>query len=89
MQGEEEPTLLMAHVMGVSLAGEATLDRTPSVQEVHLTEKKVNLDHDDVGEEDKAVDRSRHGATNHITGATGVRNSTRRATGEVWKWLSN
>ncbi|EAZ32131.1 hypothetical protein OsJ_16329 [Oryza sativa Japonica Group] len=49
---EEEPTLLMAHVVGVSLAGEATLGRTPSGQEVHLTEKKVILDHEDGGEEE-------------------------------------
>nr|CAH66624.1 OSIGBa0115A19.5 [Oryza sativa] len=66
---EEEPTLLMAHVVGVSLAGEATLGRTPGGQEVHLTEKKVILDHEDGGEEEVTRDWFLDtGATNHMTG---------------------
>nr|AAX94900.1 transposon protein, putative, unclassified [Oryza sativa Japonica Group]ABA92576.1 transposon protein, putative, unclassified [Oryza sativa Japonica Group] len=64
-QAEEEPTLLMAQVMGMLLAGEATSDRT--TQQVHLTEKKVVMDHDGDGEGagDWFLDT---GATNHMTG---------------------
>ncbi|EEE68921.1 hypothetical protein OsJ_27785 [Oryza sativa Japonica Group] len=39
-QGEEEPTLLMAHAMGVSLAGEETLGRTPGVHEIAGRDRK-------------------------------------------------
>nr|ABB47448.2 retrotransposon protein, putative, Ty1-copia subclass [Oryza sativa Japonica Group] len=70
VQAEEEPTLLMAHVMGVSLAGEAAVGRTPCVQEVHLTEKKVVLDHEDGRKEEKTGEWFLDtGATNHLTGA--------------------
>jgi hypothetical protein len=70
VQAEEEPTLLMAHVMGVSLAGEAAIGRTPCVQEVHLTEKKVVLDREDGREEEKTSEWFLDtGATNHMTGA--------------------
>ncbi|XP_066163729.1 uncharacterized protein [Oryza sativa Japonica Group] len=70
VQTEEEPTLLMAHVTGLSLTGEAAFGRTPRVQEVHLTERKVVLDDDDVHEVENTgewflVTR----ATNHMTGA--------------------
>lgn len=68
-QGEGEPTLLMAHVMGLSLTGEATFGQTPGVYEVHMTKKKVVLDHDDVGEEDTAEWFLDTGATNHMIGA--------------------
>lgn len=59
----------MAHVMGLSLTGEATFGRTPGVYEVHMTKKKVVLDHDDVGEEDTAEWFLDTGATNHMIGA--------------------
>nr|AAU90089.1 putative polyprotein [Oryza sativa Japonica Group] len=60
----------MAHVMGVSLAGEETLGRTPGVHEVHLTEKKVILDHEVAEEEDNTTEWFLDtGATNHMTGS--------------------
>ena len=71
VQAEEETTLLMAHVMGESLATQTTLDQTPSIQEVYLSEEKdkaVELgdEGDEVTTEVWFLDT---GATNHMTGA--------------------
>lgn len=67
----EEPTLLVAHVMWVSLAGEAALDRTSGLHEVHLTKKKANsMELGEGGEEDNTDEWFLDtGATNHMTGA--------------------
>jgi hypothetical protein len=60
----------MAHVTGLSLAGEAAFGRTPRVQEVHLTERKVVLDDDDGHEQENTGEWFLDtGATNHMTGA--------------------